>query len=160
MIWAHRQTQIDGVMHLDPQFFSYQKEYAVSESVHLPVAISPPRMRELLQCLAVGNPDMIVHTVSQSLPLVAMQQGCSVIGWDVFGRYYAYIYPIDVHFFLSSRCTLGGKELDSHVALTCRALVCDQAEDVRQQVDWLAGKLTEGIREFAGSVQGADAYLV
>jgi hypothetical protein len=156
LVLQHRKTIINGEVYLDPLFFSYQREYAVSESVRLPVAITPPRLRQFLNRLNAGNPNVIVHTVSQNVPLVAMHQGCSSTGWDVFGRYYAYIYPIDVHFFLSSRCTLSGKELDSQVALTCRALINSQAEDVKSQVDWLVGKLVEGIHEFSRSVRSAN----
>jgi hypothetical protein len=156
LILQHRKTRINGEAYLDPLFFSYQKEYAVSESVHLPVAITPPRLRQFLNRFTAESPIVVVHTVSQNVPLVAMHQGCSSVGWDVFGRYYAHIYPIDVHLFLSSRCTLGGKELDSQIALTCRALINNQAEDVKHQVDWLAGRLVESIHEFSDSIRSAN----
>lgn len=148
-----------GVIKVDPLFFSYQSEHATSRSQRLPVAITPNLLRDLLDRLSEGDPDIIVHTVAQNTPLVTAQEGFNSIGWDIFGRYYAHIYPIDVHLFLSSRLPLDRNgqdngELETTVSLTCRALVNNQTEYVQEQAEWLANRLIDVVKEAGNRTMG------
>jgi len=153
-ILGQYKTIICGVLDVDPLFFSYQSEYAVSKTLRLQLAVTPDLLHDLLERLSEGNPDVTVHTVSQNTPLVTVQEGYNLVGWDLFGRYYAQIYPIDVHLCLSSRFPMarekqGDKGPDTTASLTCRALVNSQTEYVQEQAEWLADKLVGIVREVA-----------
>lgn len=144
-------TLISGHAEIDPSVFSYQCERTESRTIQAPgVTLTPERVKTVLQALADAG--VSLKNVSQHEPVVEQQEGAVVKrSWDILGRYYERIYPIDVHVVLSGREPHNKQEQlgsETTIQLAVRALVNSKAETMQQAIGGHCQRL-EGILEKA-----------
>lgn len=133
-------TLISGQATVDPRVFSYQYERTYTRILQKHgIPLTPERVKDVLQTLAGAK--VSIKNVSQREPVVELQEGAVLKrSWDILGRYYSRIYPVDVHVALSGREPLDEEERANSgatIQLTLRVLVNSKAKEMEQAVEGL-----------------------
>mgnify|MGYP007050195999 FL=1 len=141
-------TTVRGDVSIDPTMLSYQCEFATAPmGEELPgVVLTPALLSALLKRL--GAADVMIHSVNQSTDTISAADGQRVLGWDIWGRHYMDIYPVDVHLHLTSYGAIGSNRAPSIAfTLTGRVLVNSQFEAFGDHVQQLTQDLSALVSE-------------
>ncbi|MEM3018038.1 MAG: hypothetical protein QXO25_04080 [Candidatus Bathyarchaeia archaeon] len=131
-------TRLIGNVRVDPSVFFYQYEHTRTDRFEKPgTVLRPELVRDVIQALT--DEGVSVKSVLQGEPAIEVRDGAiSKSTWDILGRYYTRIYPIDLHVLLSERRPLEeGTDVKpcATVQLTVRALLSSKTPGMREAVD-------------------------
>ena len=96
--WAQYSTRLLGEAIIDPGAFSYQYEFTERSGPILAegVALSSELVRQLVACLESAQ--ILVKNVTQNEPVTEhLAEALQKHSWDILGRTYVELFPIDVH---------------------------------------------------------------
>lgn len=143
IVTVQHRTLINGQATIDPTVFSYQYERTYTRMLQKHgIPLTHEQVRSVLQALADEN--VSIKHVSQREPVVESQEGAVLKrSWDILGRYYSRIYPIDVHVILSGRESLNEEDRANSgvtIQLALRVLVNSKAKEMELAVEGLCTK--------------------
>jgi hypothetical protein len=140
---------LTGDAQIDPDAYSYQYEFSrSSSSTQNDIRLSSVTIKKVLEVLQ--NNDVHVKSVMQN-PAVAEPQDPVLErqGWDILGRWYKELYPIDVHIVLSENRaeeeTSTGGVVD--VDITLRVRVNTKCPEFEQYVEDQCTALCSGLQQ-------------
>jgi len=140
-------TTIRGTVAIDPALLSYQCELATAPIAQtLPgVALAPAVLSRVLTRRAAE--DVMVYAVTQNTDTISSAEGRRIVSWDIWGRQYVEVYPMDVHILLTGRAPSGNDRAESSFTVTGRVLMNSQFEEFEVQVQRFAEGLSQIVRE-------------
>jgi hypothetical protein len=142
---VRQSTRLTGEAFIEPSVFSYQYEFTAPAH---PIECDGIMLTdEIVEAVikALEKDQVYVKRVVEDAPVVALKEGAlRKHKWDILGRYYAHIYPIDVHVTLAGQESLDASDPSlSKVSgeISLRALINSQAHDMEQVVKAKCGDL-------------------
>jgi hypothetical protein len=134
---VRRSTQITGEAVIEPSLFSYQYEFTAFASFEQRGrTLRSETIKRILETLEAEQ--VHVKSVVENTPVDETRGGqADKRCLDILGRYYAHIYPVNVHVFLVGTKDGGSSRTEEQTIsgeLSLRALVNSEARDIEQVV--------------------------
>lgn len=140
-------TRVCGKTYIDPALLSYQCEMATEPITELvpEVALTPTVISRLLARLAAA--DVMIHAVTENSDTLSTLEGQRVFSWDIWGRKYEHVYPLDVHILLSGCPPQNGSQASVSFTVTGRVLMNSQFKKLEENVHRFAREVAGFVRE-------------
>lgn len=136
-------TIVHGTATIDPSLLSFQCELAtdpITETIQ-GLSLSPTLLSGILSRLAAQN--ITIHAVTQNGDTISAVEGQRIVSWDIWGRQYVNVYPMDVHLVMTSRSPLNGGEPATSFTVTGRVLMNNRFSESETSVQDFAEKLSD-----------------